>query len=498
MSIPNIPVLPANSGPAASNTNKVVNSKPSSNGKKGSFGDKLESAISQAEADIGEAEQAPDTRITPGKLLINSFSVNLLLNGSSSDTNQLPVDGSDIISDETGIADDSTDVTTMMNNPALAGAVPLIVMSPDVQASTENGTTEQSPAPAAPLTFNETAVLPQTSVTNTEESVQPLTNQTGTFQEIVAQMLEQNQESTQQLTTNPSVASDRSLLNQTMGPLTDNQKDELSNDAAAPILPEVATAQQSQTAKTIPAANSNVVQPDTESEESTGLSQQRVVQPETNLQQGFTGNGSDDTLSGDSQTLSQSKLVQDLKVTVTESSSPQTFAQGLNAILQPATGNIANVDETAATQSTFADVHQIADQIIEQTKVITKQQNTEMVIRLKPEHLGELTLKVAVENGVVSASFHSNNAEVRNIIESSLPQLKQELSNTGLKVDNVSVYAGLSQFLPNHDQDRNSRQQFAKFTNKKSAEDFVEAIESELPDGRNSLIGNDTGVDYRI
>ena len=68
-----------------------------------------------------------------------------------------------------------------------------------------------------------------------------------------------------------------------------------------------------------------------------------------------------------------------------------------------------------------------------------------MVIKLNPEHLGELTLKVSVtQNGSVNASFHSDNAQVRAVIENSLVQLRQELNNQGLKVDSVEVYAGLA------------------------------------------------------
>ena len=68
-----------------------------------------------------------------------------------------------------------------------------------------------------------------------------------------------------------------------------------------------------------------------------------------------------------------------------------------------------------------------------------------MVIRLKPEHLGELTLRVSVSSeGAVTASFFSDNAQVRHIVESSLVQLRQELENQGIKVDKAEVYAGLS------------------------------------------------------
>lgn len=109
--------------------------------------------------------------------------------------------------------------------------------------------------------------------------------------------------------------------------------------------------------------------------------------------------------------------------------------------------NIVNaktsVTETAAPAP--KDDFNITQQIIDQAKLIKRAENTEMVIKLNPEHLGELTLKVAVtSNGSVSASFHSDNVQVRTIIENSLVQLRSDLNQQGLKVDHVEVYAGLA------------------------------------------------------
>lgn len=87
----------------------------------------------------------------------------------------------------------------------------------------------------------------------------------------------------------------------------------------------------------------------------------------------------------------------------------------------------------------------IPRQIVDQARLIRRAEDTQMVIKLHPEHLGELTLKVSVtQNGSVNASFHSDNAQVRAVIENSLVQLRQELNNQGLKVDSVEVYAGLA------------------------------------------------------
>lgn len=136
----------------------------------------------------------------------------------------------------------------------------------------------------------------------------------------------------------------------------------------------------------------------------------------------------------------------------------------------------------------------IVSQIVDQVRLVTKPQNTEMIIQLKPEHLGELTFKVTIENGVVSASFHSNNAEVRGIIESSLTQLKQDLANQGLKVDNVGVYAGLGQFFSNGQQSGGNQQPGLKMQEKKKAGDFLEVFEVNEPIDQ---VSNTSGVDYR-
>ncbi|MBQ3451243.1 MAG: flagellar hook-length control protein FliK, partial [Selenomonadaceae bacterium] len=98
-------------------------------------------------------------------------------------------------------------------------------------------------------------------------------------------------------------------------------------------------------------------------------------------------------------------------------------------------------DAPAPPQNDF----DVPAQIVRQARLIRTAENTQMVIKLNPEHLGELTLRISVsQNGAVNASFHSDNAQVRTIIENSLVQLRQELNNAGLKVDNVEVSANLN------------------------------------------------------
>ncbi len=127
----------------------------------------------------------------------------------------------------------------------------------------------------------------------------------------------------------------------------------------------------------------------------------------------------------------------------------QTQANGAGAIPQgmsfsetlSAAGNV----EAAPVQQP-QDPYNVMRQIVDQARLIRSDANTEMVIRLNPEHLGELTLRVAVTaSGAINATFHTENAQVRGLLESSMIQLKQELQQQGLKVNNVDVQSGLSQ-----------------------------------------------------
>ena len=103
-----------------------------------------------------------------------------------------------------------------------------------------------------------------------------------------------------------------------------------------------------------------------------------------------------------------------------------------------------------------------------------------MVIHLHPEHLGDLTLKVAVGvDGAVNASFHSNNAEVRTIIQNSLAALRQDLNNQGLRVDNVDVYAGLDGGLPQQDSGQQGWQQQNSGQQQSAASGHAEAYADE-------------------
>lgn len=163
----------------------------------------------------------------------------------------------------------------------------------------------------------------------------------------------------------------------------------------------------------------------------------------------------------------------------------------------PTVSNEAVVKQTEAQyQTPVADKYELTSQIVEQAKLINRPQASEMIVKLKPEHLGELTFKITVEQGVVSAAFVSSNAEVRGIIEASLPQLKQEFSSQGIKLDNVGVFAGMEQFLSGDQRGQQQYQQPVIKLSRNPEGEFAE-IANETP-GSSTQKGMDTAVDYRV
>ena len=102
------------------------------------------------------------------------------------------------------------------------------------------------------------------------------------------------------------------------------------------------------------------------------------------------------------------------------------------------------VEGNATQTNQSRETYNVPQQIVEQAKLLQRGTDSQMIIKLNPEHLGQLSLKVSVNgNGGVTATFHTDNAQVRAILETTMTQLRQQLDEQGIKVDNVEVHTGL-------------------------------------------------------
>lgn len=172
-----------------------------------------------------------------------------------------------------------------------------------------------------------------------------------------------------------------------------------------------------------------------------------------------------------------------------------------NTEISSATSDFKTSLETALPNSSVElteDKLRTARQLVENVRLLQKAGNTEMMIRLKPEHLGEMVLKISIVNGSVNANFHTNNAEARGILEAAMPQLRQELSHSGFKVHDVGVYAGLGEFMSKKDgQDSLAYNQKQKPTNLQKINNS-KLTEAELQQLQEQGLTVNEGIDYKI
>lgn len=170
--------------------------------------------------------------------------------------------------------------------------------------------------------------------------------------------------------------------------------------------------------------------------------------------------------------------------------------------------------EGNATQTNQArETYNVPQQIVEQAKLLQRGTDSQMIIKLNPEHLGQLSLKVSVNgNGGVTATFHTDNAQVRAILETTMTQLKQQLDEQGIKVDNVEVHTGLPDGQLPQDQGQQGfyQQQGQQVrSHQTDLQDFEESSENLAAELENSQENQDVvldsqgnqisrGVDYSV
>lgn len=186
-----------------------------------------------------------------------------------------------------------------------------------------------------------------------------------------------------------------------------------------------------------------------------------------------------------------------------------SFQQNLDSQI----GANQKVESNAAQTNQARETYNVPQQIVEQAKLLQRGTDSQMIIKLNPEHLGQLSLKVSVNgNGGVTATFHTDNAQVRAILETTMTQLKQQLDEQGIKVDNVEVHTGLPDGqLPQDQGQQGFYQQQGQQVRSQQADlqDFEESSENLAAELENSQENQEVvldsqgnqisrGVDYSV
>ena len=99
--------------------------------------------------------------------------------------------------------------------------------------------------------------------------------------------------------------------------------------------------------------------------------------------------------------------------------------------------------KTEFVRSLRTEFPDVINQLSDKIRVEVKADNTtEIKMVLKPESLGEVSLKIATQNGIVTAQFIAESQRVKEIIEAGFNQLRDILNQQGINVNALSVSVG--------------------------------------------------------
>jgi flagellar hook-length control protein FliK len=174
-----------------------------------------------------------------------------------------------------------------------------------------------------------------------------------------------------------------------------------------------------------------------------------------------------------------------------------------NNILDTIMNNLAGVNNENPLNLTEAmtkvsEIREIVNQIVEQIKILIKPDQTSMEMQLNPENLGKLQLSVVSKDGVLTAQFTTSNQAVKEVIESQMGFLKENLTNQGLKVEAIEVTVSNFEFSGSNEAQNDNNNQGNSKKRRFLYDDVTEANNvSEEPVAMNELNEqNGTTVDY--
>lgn len=210
---------------------------------------------------------------------------------------------------------------------------------------------------------------------------------------------------------------------------------------------------------------------------SLSMSDLGVGSPESGAQwqmSGAAGNGQQQTSTGeDGQSMSGSNSgLQDMansgEVIEADGMEFQVKAESSGAAATSSNAQSTVVAKSPSfmlsSQPTDAEQAQNMKEVVSQANLLVKKGGGEMKIALNPEGIGQVNLKVAVQDGQVSVEMVTESNEAKKILEKGLGDLKANLASHKLNVDNVKVdFSGevAKQFDHAHDEaQRQSAQNF--------------------------------------
>lgn len=91
------------------------------------------------------------------------------------------------------------------------------------------------------------------------------------------------------------------------------------------------------------------------------------------------------------------------------------------------------------SQNITVNKNNLSSDIIKAVKYMENENIKNLTVKINPKELGEIVIKVTMENGNMKASLQANNKEAYNLLQSSINDLSDKLQESNLKIQNFNV-----------------------------------------------------------
>lgn len=98
-----------------------------------------------------------------------------------------------------------------------------------------------------------------------------------------------------------------------------------------------------------------------------------------------------------------------------------------------------NLQELSASEKPVISKVNLAQDIVKAVKFMNVNNLKELTVRIDPKELGEITIKLTMEEGNMKASISAHNKDAFNLLSSNVNDLKQSLESNNIKVQNVEI-----------------------------------------------------------
>lgn len=121
-----------------------------------------------------------------------------------------------------------------------------------------------------------------------------------------------------------------------------------------------------------------------------------------------------------------------------------------------------NAAAAPSLDSTNTDTQNSVDEVMNQAKYLVTKGGGEMTVKMSPEGMGEVHLKVILQEGKINIEMNTQDKSVKKLIEESLSDLKSSLASQQMKLDHVKINSVVATGTENNTQmNSNQNQSFS-------------------------------------